>query len=226
MLTVCACVCVCFLPDSQGSAELNPLKCPPGFCPHVSAEFPRIHPTIQTLCVRALWNALGLTGAWTVCVCVHVCKWAYNIKKGKFFFSFPFSFLHLFLRRWLGNTQSPHLLHTRARARSTFHLSTHTHSTPTHTSSHMCSHSKRALHPLTLTPTHHPHTHVHCQIAHSLPSHSIPSTPTHPPTTITTTEHTHVFYTHKHTHAHTHTVLGMRLIWFPLLLCKRPAVIK
>lgn len=56
-------LCMRFFPDSQGSAELNPLKCPPGFCPHVSAEFPCIHPTIQALCVRALWNALGLTGA-------------------------------------------------------------------------------------------------------------------------------------------------------------------
>lgn len=42
-----------FLTHSQGSAKLNPLKCPPGFCPHVSAEFPRIHPTIQTLCSSA-----------------------------------------------------------------------------------------------------------------------------------------------------------------------------
>lgn len=146
-------------------------------------------------------------------------------KERKVFFFFPLFFPPpLSAKVTRKHTITSPFAHTHARARTTFHLSTHTHSTPTHTSSHMCSHSKRALHPLTLTPTHHPHTHVHCQIAHSLPSHSIPSTPTHPPPSPPLS--TRMYFTHINTRTHTHTVLGMRLIWFPLLLCKRPAVIK
>lgn len=110
---------------------------------------------------------------------------------------FPvFFFLHLLLMPrcsvGLGNTQSPYLC---THILFTF-LYTHTHSTPTHTSSHMCSHSKRALHPLTLTPTQPPtHSRALPNSSHSLPSHPIPS----PPTITTTTERTHV-YTHTHTH--------------------------
>lgn len=154
MLTVCACVCVCFLPDSQGSAELNPLKCPPGFCPHVSAEFPRIHPTIQTLCVRALWNALGLTGAWTVCVCVHVCKWAYNIKKGKFFFLSPFLSSTSFCE---GDSETHNHLTfcTHARPRTQHFSSFYTHTQHPHTLRVTCALTQREL--CTHSPWH-PHT--------------------------------------------------------------------
>lgn len=151
---------VCFLPDSQGSAELNPLKYPPGFCAHVSAEFLCIHPTIQDLCVQALRNALGLTGAPSY-VCVYVCVNEHTTERNLVRFArgvefFPYFSPPAFDAKVFGWTRKHTItlpLHSH-----TFHLSIHIHTLNTH--SHFQSHvlslkeSSAPTHPDTHTTTH------------------------------------------------------------------------
>lgn len=147
---------------------LNPLKCPPGFCPHVSAEFPRIHSTIQTPRVRALRNAFGLTGAPTVrertraraCMCE---------KTATFWKNFGKKTLCCGLREGESETRR-HLTST--------HTFSDTRSAPTCTlrvTCAVCTHSP-------WHPHNHPHTHVHSQIALTLyPPTALSSLSTHPP---------------------------------------------